>query len=386
MPGRVAVEALRQRARDADLAGVVVLSPVNLRYLSGFHSNAYSRPLALVVPTSGDPTLLVPKLEEHQAHDLSWVTDIRSFVEWAEGSRAGGSIEAEFQALLTEVLGERQLLKKRLGFERAAISAIREPVLKAAIPDVDWTDVSGWVEAVRLLKSAEETENHRLAAKIAAVGLDAGFALARDGRSEFEIRGAAIAAASDEAARTYPDRFVSVAGNALVGPRIAGIHAPASGTRARPTDLVFLVLSVSFEGSACELSRTVVAGATATPEQQCLFRAVRRAHEAARAAAKPGTPGRDVDVAARRALADFGLAEYLPMRAGHGLGFGGVEGPNLGAGDGTLLASGMIISIEPGVCIPGFGGVLWADNYRVTDKGLAQLTSYPIELHGLSAG
>src|SRR2546427_12128417 len=76
LPGRVAVEALRQRARAAELAGLVVFSPVNLRYLSGFHSNAYSRPLALVVPADGDPTRLVPRLEEHQAHDLSWVGDI----------------------------------------------------------------------------------------------------------------------------------------------------------------------------------------------------------------------------------------------------------------------------------------------------------------------
>lgn len=381
MPGRIAVEVLRQRARDAKLAGVVVFSPVNLRYLCGFHSNAYSRPLALVVPTEGDPTLLVPKLEEHQARDLSWVSDVRSFVEWADGSRAGGSIEGEFQALLTEVLGERGLLKAGLGFERAALSAPREPVLRAANPQIEWTDVSGWVEAVRLFKSAEEVENHRLAARIAAVGLDAGFALARSGRSEFDIKGAAIARASEEAARTSPERFVSVAGNALVGTRIAGIHAPASGAKARPTDLVFLVLSVSVDGSACELSRTIVAGGTATPEQQRVFRAVGHAHQVARVAAKIGTPGRDVDVAARRALAEFDLAEYLPMRAGHGLGFGGVEGPNLGAGDATTIAPGMILSIEPGVCIPGFGGVLWADNYLVTDEGLTPLTDYPIEAH-----
>lgn len=379
------METLRQRARAADLAGLVVFSPVNLRYLSGFHSNAYSRPLALLIPTDGDPTLLVPKLEEQQARDLCWIKDVRSFIEWPEGSRAGGSIEAEFQALLAEVLGERHLLNERLGLERSALSATREPVLKAAIPDVDWTDVSGWVESARLIKSAEEVQNHRLAAKIAAVGLDAGFALARKGRSESEIRGGAIAAASDEAGQTYPDHVVRVAGNSLVGPRIAGIHAPASGARPRPTDLVFLVISVSFDGSECELSRTVVGGATASPEQQRLFEAVRRAHEAARAAAKPGTAGRDVDMVARRALAAFGLADFLPMRSGHGLGFGGIEGPNLGAADATPLAAGMVISIEPGVCIPGFGGVLWADNYQVTEDGLVQLTDYPIELDGLSA-
>lgn len=381
MPSQIAVEALRQRAREADLSGLVLFSPVNLRYLSGFHSNAYSRPLALVIPTEGDPVLLVPRLEEHQARDLSWVRDVRSFVEWAEGSRAGGSIEAEFQALLAEVLGERHLLRARIGFERVALTAPREPVFRAAHPEVQWTDVSGWVESVRIFKTPEEVDNHRLAARIAAVGLDAGFALARAGRSEFEIKGAAISRASDEAGRVYPERFIGVAGNALVGTRIAGIHAPASGAKAGPADLVFLVLSVSVDGSACELSRTIVAGGEATPEQQRVFRAVSQAHEVARAAAKVGTPGRDVDVAARRALAEFGLAEYLPMRAGHGLGFGGVEGPNLGAADTTPIAPGMIISIEPGVCIPGFGGVLWADNYLVTEAGLTQLTDYPIEAH-----
>ena len=92
--------------------------------------------------------------------------------------------------------------------------------------------------------------------------------------------------------------------------------------------------------------------------------------------------GGQLDAEWRTLLADVleGLAGYLPMRTGHGLGLAGVEAPNLGAGDETPLRPGMVISIEPGVCIPGTGGALWADNYVVTSSGVERLTAYPIEV------
>jgi Xaa-Pro aminopeptidase len=67
------------------------------------------------------------------------------------------------------------------------------------------------------------------------------------------------------------------------------------------------------------------------------------------------------------------------MRTGHGLGFsGGSESPQLGAADPTPLRPGMVISIEPSVCIPDFGGVCWADNYVITEDGAQQLSDYPV--------
>ena len=80
------LDRLRARIRDADVAAAVLVHPPNLRYLVGFHSNAYSRPLALVVPADGAPTLLVPRLEELQAREMTGVTDVRSYVEWDAGS------------------------------------------------------------------------------------------------------------------------------------------------------------------------------------------------------------------------------------------------------------------------------------------------------------
>ena len=67
-------------------------------------------------------------------------------------------------------------------------------------------------------------------------------------------------------------------------------------------------------------------------------------------------------------------------RTGHGIGLGAQEGPWIAEGSGDRLAENMVISIEPGVCVPGAGGALWADNYVVTSAGVEQLTAYPVEV------
>jgi Xaa-Pro aminopeptidase len=143
---------------------------------------------------------------------------------------------------------------------------------------------------------------------------------------------------------------------------------------------VFVVLVASVGGSWCELSRTVVAGEQPNAQQARVFRAVARAGEAARACLRPGVPALEVDRAARAALAAEGFsADAQPMRTGHGLGFsGGAEAPQLGAADPTPLRAGMVVSLEPSICIPGFGGVCWADNFVVTEDGPEQLSHYPV--------
>jgi Xaa-Pro aminopeptidase len=375
-----AIERLRARTRAEECAAYLVLNPVNLRYLTGYHSNAYSRPLGLVLPVDGAPVLLVPRLEAAQARILTRVEDVRDYVEWDTGSRAGGAPDAEWEALLAEVLQELGLRGQRVAVEEGLLSAARAARLRKIVGEPgNWVDGSGWVETLRIIKSPEEVTNHRRAAALAAIGLDAAFEALHREESEREIYAAAAQEMLAEAARSMPDDPVSVAGNAIVGPRTASLHLPATGNRARPGDLVFVVLVASVHGSWCELSRTVVAGAPATDEQARIFRAVARASGAAHEQLRPGVAGCEVDLAARRSLMEDGLSDFQPMRTGHGLGIsGGSESPQLGAADRTPLSPGMVVSIEPSVCIPGFGGVCWADNYVITEAGAEQLSDYPV--------
>src|SRR5258708_34485511 len=86
-----ALDRLRARVRAEKCAAYLVLNPVSLRYLTGYHSNAYSRPLGLVLPVDGAPVLLVPRLEAAQARVVTRVQDVRDYVEWDAGSRACGA-------------------------------------------------------------------------------------------------------------------------------------------------------------------------------------------------------------------------------------------------------------------------------------------------------
>jgi Xaa-Pro dipeptidase len=372
---RDAIDKLRARTVAAGCDGLLVLTPVNIRYLTGYHSNAYSRPLTLILPVEGEPILLVPRLETAQAMAMTSVVDVRDYVEWEDGSRTGGGLEGEWLGLLEETLRERGLAGRSLAGEEAPLSAARARRLQASLGA--WIDSSGWVETLRVFKTPLEVEHHRQAVSLASLGMDAGLEAVRQGRSEREIWAAAAERMLVEAARQYPQLPVSVGGNAIVGPRTASLHTPATGARPASGDLVFVVLVAAIDGSACEFSRTIVFGEQPSPEQTRMFDAVEQAHAAALAAVKPGVPALAVDAAARASLGD--LARYQTMRTGHGLGFsGGSEAPHLGAGDRTPLAPGMVISIEPAVCIQGAGGVCWADNFVVTDTGASRLSDYPV--------
>ena len=372
----MAIDALRLRISAADCAAALVLNPINIRYLTGYHSNAYSRPLTLVVPVYGEPIFLVPRLEAQQARTLTGVQDVRDYVEWADGAHAGGAPEAEWGALLADVLRSTQ---GRIAVEEAALTPSRAALLHHVVAHERAVDATGWIDAMRVIKSPREIDNHRRAAAVAGVGLDAALEAVERAESEREIYAAAFHAMLTEAARTYPHEPVAVGGNAIVGPRTASLHLPATGVRPAAGDLAFIVLVASVGGSWCELSRTVVAGGQASAEQARVFRAVARACDAARACLRPGVTASDVDQAARNALAVDDLAAYQPMRTGHGLGMsGGSEAPQLGAADQTPLKVGMVVSIEPSVCIPGFGGVCWADNFVITESGADQLSDYAV--------
>lgn len=372
MPGPEAIERLRARTAEAGCTALLVANPINLRYLTGYHSNAYSRPLTLVLPVNGEPVLVVPRLEAEQARALTLVEDVRSYIEWDAGSRAGGALDDEWAAALTEALHSHAA---PLAVEVTALGAGRAQRLTYAV------DASGWVEAQRMVKTAQEIDNHRRAAALAAVGLDAALEAVQRGEAERQIYAAAAHAMLTRASQPdLAEEPVAVGGNAIVGPRTASLHLPGTGTRPQGGDLVFVVLVASVGGSWCELSRTVVAGGQASDEQARVFRAVARAGEAARACLRPGVPASEVDGAARRSLgADGFTPDAQPMRTGHGLGFsGGAEAPQLGAADQTPLQPGMVVSVEPSICISGFGGVCWADNFVVTEDGAEQLSSYPV--------
>jgi Xaa-Pro aminopeptidase len=152
-------------------------------------------------------------------------------------------------------------------------------------------------------------------------------------------------------------------------------------------DLVVLDFGGVLDGYCSDLTRTVSVGAPA-PDARRLHAAVREAQQAAIEAVRPGVPATSVDAAARTLLESRGLGDAFGHVTGHGLGLDIHEEPRVGPArpdaPTVQLEPGMVVTIEPGAYLPGFGGVRVEDDVLVTENGCEVLTSVPRDLFALS--
>jgi Xaa-Pro dipeptidase len=163
------------------------------------------------------------------------------------------------------------------------------------------------------------------------------------------------------------------------GPNSADPHAEPSERALQHGELLTIDCGVTRDGYLSDITRTFVL-TKAKAEVVALYETVRRANEAGRRAVKAGVPAQLVDRAARSVIAQAGYAEYFVHRTGHGLGMEVHEPPYIVEGNSQRLQAGMVFTVEPGVYLPGIGGVRIEDNVVVTADGSECLTSFPREL------
>jgi len=165
----------------------------------------------------------------------------------------------------------------------------------------------------------------------------------------------------------------------LIGPRSALPHGTPGDRPVQPGDLLLFDFGVSVEGYASDITRTFAMGRL-DDELRRVYDVVKRANEAGRQAARPGVEIQEVDRAARQVIVDAGYGQYFTHRAGHGLGLEAHEPPFACEGDATILEPGMTFTVEPGVYLPGKGGVRVEDDVAITQDGCESLTTFDREL------
>jgi Xaa-Pro dipeptidase len=165
----------------------------------------------------------------------------------------------------------------------------------------------------------------------------------------------------------------------LIGPRSALPHGAPGDRSVQPGDLLLFDFGVSVDGYASDITRTFAVGQL-DDELRRAYDAVKRANEAGRKAARPGVEIQEVDRAARKVIADAGYGQYFTHRTGHGLGLEDHEPPFACEGDTTILEPGMTFTVEPGVYLPGKGGVRVEDDVVITQDGSESLTTFDREL------
>lgn len=163
------------------------------------------------------------------------------------------------------------------------------------------------------------------------------------------------------------------------GPNSALPHARPTERRLQRGDFVTVDFGARYNGYCSDITRTVVIG-KATPEQKRVYFAVLEALERSISAIRPGRRGKQIDAVARKALEKHGLREYFGHSLGHSLGLAVHDGRGFSPREKGVLEAGMVLTVEPGVYIPGFGGVRIEQDVLVTESGCEVLSKSPIGL------
>ncbi len=250
-----------------------------------------------------------------------------------------------------------------------AMRLLERTAVEGAVPRARWHPIDADCAALRQLKEPAELQQIRRAALIAGRAVAAGLRAAVPGATERDVEAACNAVLL--AHRTSSPFPVAVAS----GPRAADPHAGTSQRRLRAGEPCWIDLGARCGGYCADVTRTcVVPGLEPDPEVAAALAAVRAAHAAALAAVRPGATAEAVDAAARESIAAAGLGAYFPHRTGHGLGLAIHEAPFLVDGNAEPLQVGMVFTVEPGVYLPGRGGVRLEDDVAVTSGGPEVLT------------
>lgn len=345
-------ERLRRRIVEAGWDGLLLGHLPNIRYLTGFTG---SSALLLTLRDGGRYLLTDFRYEEQASEECP--DDVASRI-------AVDGLFSELAALLDPVG------PLRIGFEPERFTVRDRRELGERCGGVAWEDAPSWVERMRARKDPGEVARIREAAGVAERALEEALALVEEGMTEREI--AAELECRLRRGGSGPLPFVPIV---AAGPRSALPHAEPGPRPVAEGDLLLFDLGATAAGYCCDLTRTVVLGAAA-PWQREIHEAVREAREAAVAALQTGRAGREVDRAARAALEARGRAERFGHSTGHGIGLEVHESPRLARRSEDTVEAGNVVTVEPGVYLPGRGGVRIEDDVLVEAGGPRVLTRF----------
>lgn len=349
------LDRLRDWLRQAQVDTAVITSPASVAYLSGVRINPHERLLALAV-TSDEAVLVLPALEREKA--ASSAVPGLGLRPYADGQDA---------AALVPIRG-------RLALERDHVSL----ALAERLDAVDAVDAGPEVRRLRMRKTPEEIAKLERAAAITDGVARAVLEALRPGLSELELAGLVLSRIADAGAEPSFDPLIQS------GPNSALPHARPGSRRLEPGDLVLVDIGAAWQGYRADITRMAVMGEPDARQRE-LHDVVLRAHDAALAAVRPGIAAALVDAAAREVTEAAGSADLFIHRTGHGLGLEEHEEPNFTPGEQTILVAGMVATIEPGLYIPGWGGIRIEDDVLVTADGGRWLTTSTRELHVVNA-
>jgi Xaa-Pro dipeptidase len=339
----------------------------SIYYLTGISYLPFERPFFIIVKPDRAPSLLVPSLEKVHLQNAPNVEVMHSY--WDYPSPAGQGWAEKLNEVLkgVNVLGVEPTLPLEIHNQLKGFSIQVLPL----------------VEQLRLVKSPAEVDMVRRAAHYADLAVKKAIAVSYYGVSDLELFSQSRAVQMQIMKDTeYQVLTTNVLCGAWPAPLSAQPHGvPKLEDRLKEGPHIALSM-VRVNGYAAECERTFFTVAP-TDEVKKAFAAMTEARNRAFTQIKPGAKCADIDAVANGFLREKGYGDRLLHRTGHGFGLGNHEGPWVAEGSDEVLKENMIISVEPGIYLPGIGGVRHSDTLLVAGGGYELLTHYPTDLESL---
>lgn len=353
-------EQIRARLDALQVDALLVTKPVNVRYLSGFSGSN-----GQLIVAAEDVFLTDPRYEEQSSKECP---DVRREVYTTNPRQIGES--GGMYGLLAAMVKEAGA--SRLGVEATHVTLDMAGKLREHMPSVELVEVGDEIEQLRRVKDADEIEALRKACSYADVALSELLAELREGITEIEV-----AAILEDRMRRAGSQGLSFDTIAAFGEQAAEPHHKPTARALKKGDLIKLDFGATHGGYHSDMTRTIAFGKP-SDEMAEIYALVQGSQQAGLDAVRAGATCGDVDAASR---------EYLRARGyefghgtGHGVGLEIHEAPPVRSGSTDVLQPGMVVTVEPGIYIPGLGGVRIEDSVAVTEDGCDVLTTSTKEL------
>lgn len=326
------------------------LKDLTFLYVSGVTSGGYEGCAAVLRPDRR-PTLVVSRLEEESAHTAP-DCDVVTFATKAGRSDA-----------LRELLGS----PKRIGVNAPAITLANARLLEGILSGAELVDVSDPIQDARLVKDADEIGKVRRACLLTSEVAEAIPGMLRAGMTEKDL--------AADIAEAIQRRGGKVAFDTIVcfGESGSEPHYSPGDVKLEPGHLILIDFGSRLDDYNSDITRMYVFGKP-TDAHRAMYRVVRDAQDRAVEATRAGASGREIHELTARLIDETEFKGRFIHGTGHSIGLEVHDGPGLGAASELTLAPGMIMTVEPGVYVPGVGGVRIEDTVLVTENGPEILT------------
>ncbi len=343
------IQKLRESAQKQGYGNFAVFNAVNLTYLTGFSGAA-----ALLIPEQGDSILYVSAVNYEQAKAEAKDTTVELFKR-GENLMEKIAKQASAKAFTVDTLpieSWRALAKAVGGEEKLQLA-------------------NNLIRELRKVKDQKEIHLIREACKIADIGMQTAAETIRPGIKEKEV--AAEVEYAMRKAGSDGTAFDTIVASGLC---CAYPHGTFLERTIQEGDLVVVDLGATYKFYRSDITRTFTVGKP-TEKQRKLFETIKLAHQKALETMKPEVLARDVDKAARQVIENAGFGDYFVHNLGHGVGLEVHEAPILSPDSKDVLEAGNVVTVEPGIYLPGFCGARIEDTMFVAKDGAEKLTNVP---------